>query len=188
MSEANEFRAEVAAWLADNCPEGARGPGEIANGSSKVTLQPDTALWLERMAERGWTAPTWPTEYGGGGLSTAHAKILYEEMAAIKARGVVRRGQRSNDGQDDATVATYKTEWSRPGRLEAMLNWYRASPLQVAAPGAPITDLAPLPLDRLHIRCPHLLPTTTRSTTSRPATGVAHWRGSVTAVTTVKVS
>jgi alkylation response protein AidB-like acyl-CoA dehydrogenase len=38
------------------------------------------------MAERGWTVPTWPTEYGGGGLSPDQAKILYEEMGAINAR------------------------------------------------------------------------------------------------------
>ena len=76
----------MAGWLAENCPPGARGPGQIANGSTRVTLEPDVALWLDRMAERGWTAPTWPTQYGGGGLSPANARILYDEMAAIKAR------------------------------------------------------------------------------------------------------
>jgi acyl-CoA dehydrogenase len=40
--------------------------------------------WLEVMAERGWTAPEWPTQYGGGGLSKAEAKILREELAALK--------------------------------------------------------------------------------------------------------
>jgi len=86
VSEAAEFRAEAAAWLAENCPAGARGPGQIATGSTKVTLEPDVALWLERMAERGWTVPTWPKAYGGGGLSPQLARILYEEMARIKAR------------------------------------------------------------------------------------------------------
>jgi len=43
-------------------------------------------LWLDRMAERGWTAPSWPAEYGGGGLSTAEAKVLREEMAALNCR------------------------------------------------------------------------------------------------------
>ena len=76
----------MAGWLAENCPQGARGPGQIANGSTRITLEPDVALWLERMAERGWTAPTWPTQYGGGGLSPGNARILYDEMAAINAR------------------------------------------------------------------------------------------------------
>jgi len=86
VSEASDFRAEVAGWLTENCPEGARGPGQIATGSTKVTLEPDVALWLERMAERGWTAPTWPKEYGGGGLAPDQARILYAEMGAINAR------------------------------------------------------------------------------------------------------
>jgi alkylation response protein AidB-like acyl-CoA dehydrogenase len=72
--------------LAENCPEGAKGPGQIANGSSKIELEPDVALWLERCAEKGFTAPTWPTEFGGGGLSTAQAKIFYEEMGNVGAR------------------------------------------------------------------------------------------------------
>ena len=86
MSDLEKFRREVSAWLADNCPNGARGPGRIATGSSKVPLEPDVALWLERCAERGFTAPTWPQEYGGGGLSAAEARVLHEEMAAIRAR------------------------------------------------------------------------------------------------------
>jgi len=86
VSELNEFRQETAAWLAENCPEGARGPGQFATGSTKITLEPDVALWLERMAERGWTAPTWPTEYGGGGLNDEQAKILADEMGKIRAR------------------------------------------------------------------------------------------------------
>lgn len=86
MSEISDFRAEVRGWLAENCPQGARGPGQIANGSTKIELEADVALWLERCVERGWTAPTWPTEYGGGGLEPKLAKVLYEEMGAIKAR------------------------------------------------------------------------------------------------------
>lgn len=55
------------------------------------------------------------------------------------------------------TLEAYKTEWGRPGRLRGMINWYRASPLQVAEPGVPITDLPELPIDRLQVSCPHLL-------------------------------
>ncbi|MEE8078923.1 MAG: acyl-CoA dehydrogenase family protein [Pseudomonadales bacterium] len=86
MSELTEFRSEVADWLADNCPDGVRGPGQVATGSSKITLEPDVALWLERMAEKGWTAPAWPVEYGGGGLAAAQVKVLGQELANINAR------------------------------------------------------------------------------------------------------
>ena len=54
-------------------------------------------------------------------------------------------------------LADYKREWGRPGRLRGMINWYRASPLRVAQPGNPLSDLPELPLDRLRVRCPHLL-------------------------------
>ena len=84
--ELREFRQDVSGWLAENCPNGAKGPGQQSIGSTKITLERDVALWLERCAEKGFTAPTWPTEYGGGGLSNAQAKILYEEMGAMNAR------------------------------------------------------------------------------------------------------
>ncbi len=53
--------------------------------------------------------------------------------------------------------AAYLAEWSRPGRLKTMVHWYRASPLRLADPGKPITDLPDFPKDRLMVRCPHLL-------------------------------
>ena len=56
-----------------------------------------------------------------------------------------------------ARLEDYRAEWGRPGRLRAMINWYRASPLQVAAPGKPLRDLPEFPVDRLRITCPHLL-------------------------------
>jgi hypothetical protein len=57
MSEVAEFRSDVSAWIAENCPQGAKGPGQLANGSTKIELEPDVALWLERCAEKGFTAP-----------------------------------------------------------------------------------------------------------------------------------
>ena len=82
-----DFRAEVRSWLAENCPEGARGPGQILTGSTKIKIEnPDAKLWLDRMAERGWTTPMWPKEYGGGGLSKDQFLVLLDEMRRIKAR------------------------------------------------------------------------------------------------------
>lgn len=86
MTELDDFRADTRAWLAANCPDGARGPGQIPIGSSKIELSPDVALWLERMSERGWTVPTWPIEYGGAGLDKERYQVLIEEMTAIRAR------------------------------------------------------------------------------------------------------
>jgi alkylation response protein AidB-like acyl-CoA dehydrogenase len=36
--------------------------------------------WLEVAAERGFAAPNFPQEYGGGGLSPAETKVLHDEM------------------------------------------------------------------------------------------------------------
>lgn len=85
-SEMNEFRAEARAWIDSHCPDGARGPGQIANGSSKIQLEPDVQRWLDLCAEKGWTAPAWPTEYGGGGLSPQFAQIVTQELAEARAR------------------------------------------------------------------------------------------------------
>lgn len=53
--------------------------------------------------------------------------------------------------------AEYLAEWARPGRLETMINWYRASPLQVPEPGQVIADPPQFPIDKMHVPCPHLL-------------------------------
>ncbi|MFY9211188.1 MAG: alpha/beta hydrolase [Aestuariivita sp.] len=55
------------------------------------------------------------------------------------------------------TLEAYRREWARPGRLKTMLHWYRASPLIVAEPGKPRTDLPEFPLERLQVPHPHLL-------------------------------
>ena len=86
MSELDDFRSHARGWLEKQCPPGARGPGHVPEGSTRVVLERDVALWLERMAEVGWTVPTWPREYGGAGLSAAHAHVLGRELRRIGAR------------------------------------------------------------------------------------------------------
>ena len=60
--------------------------GRINNNSPWNTKFLCEEIWLQRMGEKGWTCPTWPSEYGGGGLSKEENKILQEEMGAIGAR------------------------------------------------------------------------------------------------------
>ena len=90
MAELDDFRAETRAWLETNCPQSMRTPmpGEETPwaGRKGTYKNPDTKLWLDRMAAKGWTAPTWPKAYGGGGLSRGEAKVLEQEMGRIKAR------------------------------------------------------------------------------------------------------
>jgi alkylation response protein AidB-like acyl-CoA dehydrogenase len=91
MTDIDTFRTEARAWLAENCPPAMRLPLEddedrCWGGRNWKFKSEDQKLWLQRMAERGWTAPTWPKEYGGGGLSRDAAKVLREELRAINAR------------------------------------------------------------------------------------------------------
>jgi len=91
MSNLETFRSETRDWLEENCPPLMRKPSsgedDICWGGRNFVFQSeDQKLWLERMGTRGWTVPTWPTEYGGGGLSKEEAKILAAEMRRIKAR------------------------------------------------------------------------------------------------------
>lgn len=95
MSEnLSTFRTEVRDWLAENCPAEMRNPlrseKDACWGGRNFTFQSEAQrLWLERMGERGWTAPAWPKEYGGGGLNHEQVKILKQEMARINARGAL---------------------------------------------------------------------------------------------------
>ena len=93
MTEMNleEFRAEAREWLEANCPEEMRQPVEgdkdICWGGRNFEFQSEAQKqWLERMAGKGWTVPTWPKEYGGAGLSRAEEKVLLDEMRRINAR------------------------------------------------------------------------------------------------------
>ena len=76
-----DFRAEVREWLATNFPASLKnkdfslsaleGPGEETADETK---------WRLAIGEKGWGVPTWPKEYGGGGLDRKQAAIVSEEM------------------------------------------------------------------------------------------------------------
>ncbi len=91
MSDLEQFRLQTREWLEANCPASQRLPvmefeDRCWGGTKWCFVNEDQKRWLEVMAERGWTAPDWPAEYGGGGLSKEETKILREEMYRIDAR------------------------------------------------------------------------------------------------------
>lgn len=92
MSESlDQFKLEVRAWLLDHCPASMRSPihndHDICWGGRDFKFQSDDQRqWLSAMSSRGWTAPGWPAQYGGGGLSPDQVKILKRELTAIGAR------------------------------------------------------------------------------------------------------
>ncbi len=91
MSDLETFRKDTKAWLEANCPAEMRQPPRSEDdtcwGGRRWKFQSDAQrVWLERMAEKGWTVPDWPREYGGGGLSRDQLKILRQEMRALGCR------------------------------------------------------------------------------------------------------
>ena len=73
-----EFRQEVRSWLEENIPDDMRAPVDRMELSDKQ-------YWFWRdmhkvLAEKGWLYPTYPKEYGGGGLTGEHETILQEEF------------------------------------------------------------------------------------------------------------
>jgi acyl-CoA dehydrogenase len=91
MSDTEQFRQQTREWLEANCPESMRTPeqdeyDQYWGGRNPEMNSPEQKLWADRMGEKGWTAPEWPAEYGGGGLDKEESKILRQEMKRIGAR------------------------------------------------------------------------------------------------------
>lgn len=90
MTDHNQFRADTRAWLEANCPPSQRLPvleaEQIWAGKSQYFHNDEARQYFEAMRDKGWTAPEWPAEYGGGGLDASEAKILEQEMARLNCR------------------------------------------------------------------------------------------------------
>ncbi len=91
MEQLEKFRAETREWIEANCPESMRLPitsdaDSVWGGRKASYANPEAKLWLERMGEKGYTTPTWPAEYGGGGLSNEENRILQDELRRVGAR------------------------------------------------------------------------------------------------------
>jgi alkylation response protein AidB-like acyl-CoA dehydrogenase len=90
VEDIKAFRAEVNAWLQENCPPSQRErltPDQLYRGGRNAEFpSEDARVWFERMYKRGWTVPNWPEEYGGAGLSAEKTKVLRNEMKRLGCR------------------------------------------------------------------------------------------------------
>ncbi|MFQ5381617.1 MAG: acyl-CoA dehydrogenase family protein, partial [Dehalococcoidia bacterium] len=84
------FRHEVRAFLKEEFP------ADLANrsvewGFFNTSYKPEPGMgkfmkeWNAKLNERGWGAPHWPKEYGGGGLPVRQQFVLSEEFAWARA-------------------------------------------------------------------------------------------------------
>ena len=69
----DDVRDEVRAWLADNWD---------------ASL--DRKIWLSRVAESGWAAPSWPSEWHGRGLDPELTNVVLAEFRAVGADGTAQ--------------------------------------------------------------------------------------------------
>jgi len=91
MSDLESFRRDARAWLEANCPAEMRRPVVSENdacwGGRHFKFQSEAQrTWMQKMGERGWTVPSWPKIYGGGGLNKNEAAVLNAEMRALGCR------------------------------------------------------------------------------------------------------
>ena len=120
-NEAEEFRAEIKAWLLDNLPEGWFDDGfEMTTGEREAF----NAEWPAKLFEGGWICATWPAEYGGKGLTTMQGVALSEEFANAKAP---MRGDFFGDTLVGPTLLQWGTEDQKkeflPGILQGRTRW-----------------------------------------------------------------
>ncbi len=75
--EAAVFREKVQAFLAEHLPTGWEGIGALTEDEATAF----SLEWRETLRDHQFLAPTWPTEYGGAGLTALESVILAEEFS-----------------------------------------------------------------------------------------------------------
>ena len=87
MTDVERFRAELVDFLERELPAklGELPPPTVDYwGGRKPELpHPQSKRYCDAMAERGLTAPTWPKEYGGGGLDKEQGRIFLTELRRV---------------------------------------------------------------------------------------------------------
>ena len=119
--EAEEFRAEIKAWLHDNLPDGWFDDGFEMTDEQRKRFNDE---WPRKLFEGGWICATWPAEYGGKGLTTMQGVVLSEEFANAKAP---MRGDFFGDTLVGPTILQWGTEEQKkeflPGILSGTTRW-----------------------------------------------------------------
>jgi len=86
------FRDEVRAFFDENLSEDLREAGRKTGG---VFAEFDAGLrWHKVLAKRGWSAPTWPVEYGGTGWNATQRYVFARESTAVDAPRIFSMGLR----------------------------------------------------------------------------------------------
>ena len=82
-AETEQWRSELRAFLKQEIPPGFEGDDDFFDNEDQMAF---ARQFTKKLGSRGWFAPAWPREYGGGGLSRAQLGVLEREMARLKCR------------------------------------------------------------------------------------------------------
>ena len=80
--EQEDFRKEVRSWLEENavCPE-ELGPIPLEEGNMSWDMYQWGREFQRKLGAKGWLFPTFPSEYGGGGLPAEKSIVIAEELS-----------------------------------------------------------------------------------------------------------
>jgi alkylation response protein AidB-like acyl-CoA dehydrogenase len=84
-TELESFRAEARKFIEANFPKSLKGKDSLGFFEGFGSKDADFLKWKEAMGNKGWGVPTWPAQWGGGGLSRGKARVLNQEMARAGA-------------------------------------------------------------------------------------------------------
>ena len=76
---AEETRTKIKGFLADNLPPDWPGIGALDVDEQREFV----AEWRKKLYEGGWLGISWPTEYGGAGLSPLDEVVVAEEFTRV---------------------------------------------------------------------------------------------------------
>ena len=110
------FRTEIRGWLEANLP---RGWFDVGFEMSPAERKEFNASWPSTLFEGGWICATWPSEYGGKGLTTMQGVVLSEEFARAKAP---LRADFFGDTLVGPTILQWGTEEQKQHFLPKILN------------------------------------------------------------------
>ena len=141
----DDFRLDVSAWLDDHFPASLAGKAaEIGLGRNlSGGLAADSDKWRQQLAAKGWGIPTWPSEYGGAGLSQKHAQVITEEMTKKGAFNPIPMLAGMGVTMVGPTILEYGTEAQKLRHLPKMASGEIFWCLGYSEPGAG-SDLASL--------------------------------------------
>ena len=120
-ADAEAFRLEIRQWLTENLPQGWFDEGFALSDEQRKTFNEE---WTSKLLEGGWICASWPTEYGGKGLSLLQQVVLNEEFANASAP---LRADFFGDTLVGPTILQWGTEAQKqefiPGILRGEIAW-----------------------------------------------------------------